>query len=128
MREERNGKGKGKSWSRAIALTHSLVGKKSGIIREGKNCYECSEIVCLTFSFNTEKDQKAKIRKMWFLKASQNFLNGRRKAVGSEMYSRKKSRKEADGTEWLTLGGRNGMNWPSLQILTCCFCLLFLVP
>ena len=31
MREERNDKGKEKSWSRAIALTHSLVGKNQAL-------------------------------------------------------------------------------------------------
>lgn len=36
MREERNDKGKEKSWSRAIALTHSLVGKNQALEERGK--------------------------------------------------------------------------------------------
>lgn len=41
------------------ALAHSLVGKISHIIRVGKNCYECSEVVW-TISFSAGEDWKTK--------------------------------------------------------------------
>ena len=64
MTEERNHKGREKKLESGHCLNSQSCRKKSGIIREGKNCSECSEFVCPAFSFNTEEDQKIKIRKM----------------------------------------------------------------